>query len=201
MKKNDGESAAVNNKRSGPGTGRAAAVLLFIVLLVIAREGNVSQIVLNPVSPDDVLRDSSCVVLAKKADPFIQKEEISITPQSGPAGGKDYPPFTKITYRFIVLEVLYSDKDISPGQVIQVVSPSQQHRFVMHQAYYLGGPVPSVNVPSYQTPVNLDAINELVAFLRSSDYSSFTFTAENAFESTSKKSEIMSRLKKRGGKQ
>jgi hypothetical protein len=167
--------------------------ILFIVLLLKAREGIVSQIIPNSIPLDDVLRQSCCVVAAKKADAFTHTEKIPITPRN-PEAGKEYPPFIKTSYRFIVLEVLYSGRSISPGQVIQVVSPSQKHLFVMHQTCYLGHPVPSVIVPGYQNSVELDKADKLILFLSAIDNSGFEFTAENAFESISKQADIVKRL-------
>ncbi len=178
---------------------RSINIILFFFLFGISREGIVSQVILNSVSLDEVLNNSCCVVVAKKADPFIRTEQISTTPPED-ATGKKFPPFTKTSYRFVVLEALTSAKDISPGRVIQVVSPSEQHHLVMHKAHYLGRPVPSVNIPSYQDHPDPDRPDTLILFLSDTDDSNFVFTVENAFESVSNKSEILSRLNKAGGR-
>jgi len=172
-------------------------IFVLIINFLVIKEVYVSQIHLLDISLDEVVQDSSCIVIARKADPFVTEEKINITPFWKRLFGKKYPPFTKTTYHFVVIDVLFSKGKISENKLINVIPASQESYFVMHKCYYLEDVVPSPSVRSYKTNINLEKSDKLILFLTTSDYDNFTFTVENAYEDFNKKKEIENIIRKK----
>ena len=182
---------------------RIVSLVVMLILFFIVKEAYMTQIAYINITLEQVVQKSNCIIIAKKANPSMSTKEVNITPVWKSIIGKKYPPFTEITYHFIVNEILYAENTISEGISIDVFPANQEKDFMSHKEYCLRGIGKSPIYEAYNYDMKkftfkkdiYDSSNELILFLNTKDYKTFTFVAEHAYESINLKEKVVDIIK------
>ncbi|MDP2934119.1 MAG: hypothetical protein Q8N81_08430, partial [bacterium] len=121
----------------------------------------------------DVVGQARYVLLVKKAEPFIEYEDVSI--------GEDlikYPLFKKTKYNFIVIGRL--DKASSGpkiGEKIVAVDAGTYRELETHKIYYLENRSKSPLIDKYESTANFEKEKELILFIPFFSNDEYLFSA------------------------
>jgi len=166
--------------------------ICFIFIVFLGREGSVSEISFHEIPLDRLVIISDVIVMARKLPGFTKTKEIPIAENS-----KEYPPFTTITYNFMVIEELSRVEGIRNlnGKPINVCAANYAQELKLHKQYYLQGIGESPVYLKYPSTADFDKADTLILFLCRLDQKDFVFAVENAYEAVSRKSEILKLIK------
>lgn len=157
------------------------------------------------ISLEAMIEYANCIVIAKKAKPVLSSKDINITPFWRRLSGKEYPPFRKIIYHFYIMEVLYTEANISKGKKVKIYPANQKNDFRMHKEYLLKDIGESPIYESYKYNINdatfsgniFNNSEELILFFKTTNNRDFTFVVEGAWESVAIKSKVNDLIKKK----
>ncbi len=149
-----------------------------------------TQTIEDEISLEELIKRSTYILVVKKSEPESTVEKIRIHEDTA-----KYPPFEKTVHHFQVIEELFvTPKDIDgkykPGELagknIDVMPSKIQDKLDLHKHFYLDGWRKSPIVKTYNSTANFNE-KTLVVFLNVR----LEFAVENAYESLSKKKEIL----------
>ncbi len=138
------------------------------------------------------------ILAVKKDKPFTNKKVISF--------GKETkcPPYTVISYNFVVQDVIKGDSKILNGQRIKVKEPFSDMAYTMHYSYYTKGFMIEPFLGFYTNGISIDSTENMLVFvdnLKSSDPGLLTlqFSILNASDRLSQKDTIQKILNRPPG--
>ena len=146
-----------------------------------------SQIHYQFLTLEEMVRHSTCIVVANKNDPFITSEDIDIT------GGIEFPeeekppPYRKLTRSFTVLEILKGKKIIKKGPV-QVPEAHLDASLKVHTSWHIDGMSRSPSYQAYSSGVDISDLAEAILFMHHDK--EFHFAFDFSWESVDRKKEI-----------
>lgn len=167
-------------------------ILFLLIAFTFVNEPRASVISYENISLEEIINLSIVIVTTKKNDPSISQEEVVITFE------RNCQPYTpiKTTYHFKITQVLYSDGLIKEGQNINVLPANWEREINITKRCCNDEDCISPIYRSYSPNADFTNLNELILFLKTTDYENFTFSAENSYESISKKEEIQNSIKR-----
>jgi hypothetical protein len=129
------------------------------------------------------------ILAVKKDKTFTNKKVISF--------GKETkcPPYTVISYNFVVQDVVKGDSKILNGKRIKVKEPFSDMAYTMHYSYYTKGFMIEPFLGMYTNGISIDSTENLLIFvdnLQSNDPNALTlqFSILNASDRLSQKDTI-----------
>lgn len=138
------------------------------------------------------------ILSVKKDKPFTNKKVINF--------GKETkcPPYTVISYNFVVQDVIKGDSKILNGQRIKVKEPFSDMAYTMHYSYYTKGFMIEPFLGLYTNGIAIDSVENLLIFvdnLQSNDPNFLTlqFSILNASDRVSQKDTIQKILNRPPG--
>lgn len=146
-----------------------------------------SQIHYQLLSLEEMVKHSSCIVVATKNDPFITSENIDITRGIKFAEKDTPPPYRKLTRSFEVLEILKGKNNIKKGPVL-VTEAHLDASLKIHTSWHLDGMSRSPSYQAYNSGIDISDLDQAIIFLN--HYEGFHFAFDFSWESTDRKKEI-----------
>lgn len=171
--------------------------IVIFLFIIIPGDVELSQIIYQDISLEEMIQTSSGIFHVKKIEPFRCVKKIDIDPVSKNGDREKYPPYLKVTYYFIVLDVLMGPGD-EKGKTINVLRAHSDSSFRIHQDYYLKGISKSPEYGSYRSSADFEKSDELIIFLlvRGDDYE---LVIDGAYETVSLKNKIKKLIRKKAG--
>jgi hypothetical protein len=179
---------------------KIASILIFVLLC----SGYSDITLLNKYSHktnfslEQLVFKADYILAVKKDKPFTNKKNISF--------GKETtcPPYTIISYNFVVQDVIKGDSKILNGQRIKVKEPFSDMAYTMHYSYYTKGFMIEPFLGLYTNGIAVDSVESMLIFvdnLRSNDPNALTlqFSILNASDRVSQKDTIQKILNRPPG--
>lgn len=138
------------------------------------------------------------ILAVKKDKPFTNKKVINFKKET------KCPPYTIISYNFVVQDVIKGDSKILNGQRIKVKEPFSDMAYTMHYSYYTKGFMIEPFLGMYTNGTSIDSMETMLIFvdnLQSSDPDLLTlqFSILNASDRLSQKDTIQKILNRPPG--
>jgi|GEM_PF-2787233 len=152
-----------------------------------------SQIHYQFLSLEEMIRHSSCIVVASKNVPFISHEDIDITRGIKFSEEEKPPPYKKLTRSFNVLEILKGKKIIKKGPV-QVIEAHLDASLKVHTSWHLDGMSRSPSYQAYNSGTDISDLDKAILFMN--HYKEFHFAFDFSWESIDRKKEIKKLIRK-----
>lgn len=129
------------------------------------------------------------ILAVSKDKPFTNKKTISFEKES------KCPPYTVVSYNFVVHDVIKGDSKILNGQRIKVKEPFSDMAYTMHYSYYTKGFMIEPFLGMYTNGISVDSMANMLIFvdnLQSTDPNVLTlqFSILNASDRLSQKDTI-----------
>jgi hypothetical protein len=157
--------------------------ITLLLLCLSTLDGFSSQVIPEYIALEQLVRNSSFIVVAEPARPSSVTKEISI--------GWFKPSYTLYVGRYVVREVLAGvERRIAEGKTIEVYPYQWTWKLAMHRDYHENGISSSPIIDSYRPGIQGDGQGEVILFLRTNADNELEFTVDRAYESPSKKDEI-----------
>ena len=161
-----------------------------------------TQVYVENVTLEELIRISDCIIVAKKSNPFTIIERIGITPLGKTPNKITYPDFTKVTYNFEVVKVMYLQQDdqdsmersLAVGKILIVRPAAQDVAFEMHKQFYLDGLGKSWAERAYQTSAKFNEEDVLILFLDHQGQDNYSFSVSDAYETLDRENAIVAML-------
>ncbi len=179
-----------------------------------------NQVFHQNISLEQLIEESTYILIAKKTDPFITSEKISILPDGSKFENKNnppyyeppyhnsdlsknkernFPPYIKTAYNFKIKEILHSGRVELKNNLISVDEASSNFKLDLHKGFYLNGMRKSPIMESYESSLDYnkyESSDELIIFLsyRLKPFK-LKFVVENAYESVDLKEKIVNLIK------
>jgi hypothetical protein len=141
------------------------------------------------ISLEQLIGRSGFIFIVKKSSPDKSIDKM-------PFGEDKNEVHEQPVYHFEIIEELYNrDRIKQESNKIEVLPANSRLTSAMAQSISSGGPTPSPMLDEYKTEAKLDDLDELIIFLHSASDDRFEFTVHGAFESLSKKDDILGLIK------
>lgn len=152
-----------------------------------------SQVHYEFLTLEEMVHHSSCIIVAKKNDPFISSEDIDITRGASFSEEEMPPPYRKLTWSFDVLKTLKGKKFIKKGR-IQVTEAHFDASLKVHTSWHIDGMSRSPSYQAYNSGTDISDLDEAILFLH--HYKEFHFALDFSWESIDRKKEIKKLIRK-----
>lgn len=164
---------------------------LVVLLSTVALEAHTSEYN-ETMSLEQLVRQSDAIVVVTPAAPATEKHEepIVAAEKQSPA----FPPFVRVTHRYLVREVLKTSEPLKPKQTLLVEVADVSTRREVHRRYHLEGVRKIPIYRSYQPRGTPDGgTGASIVFLNRSG-GEWEFTASGALEPETMRAEITTLL-------
>ncbi len=150
-----------------------------------------SQMVLDYISLEQLVKDSSLILVVERCTP-----ETTVLPIKIGEDEEKYPPYHKISYHFSVIEILYAGgRTVVDGNRLEVLEANWHFLLNLHKGYYLDGMRRSPLISSYDSPATTLENARIIVFLRQNAEKELEFTVANSIESILKRDEVLRLIK------
>jgi hypothetical protein len=179
---------------TGRGKRIRGRVLAAVMLTLISEIAHVSRVHVKAVTLEQLLKDSTHIVVAAPDSPSEATEEVAVV-----EGGKTYEPYRRHIDRYRVLESLRGD--LKRGAAIEVVPANDASREHMHQLYVIEGTTKSYHDPRYEPRAASAEDRQRILFIRKHAQHAhrYSYVAGQSVEGLAMKQEIEQRLKPAAG--
>mgnify|MGYP000052914573 CR=1 FL=1 len=161
---------------------------LALLLMLNSEAAYVSKTKVVDVTLDQLIEDSSHIVIAEWASPPSREETIPIV-----AAGKEYPPYIRMVYRYRVLESLRGD--LIKGSLIDVLSAHERQNERVHVLSVTENVNKSVFEKRYRMHAEIGENEPYVLFLSEREKGKlYVFVAGDSHEGLAMRAEIERKL-------
>ncbi len=164
-----------------------------VVLLVFVSVAPASQVFLEQISLDRLVRSSDMILVVRPLAPFYTAESIKVPGENKREHSRSIPDFTTAACNLEVLRVIRNrlDKNVE-GARIAVYPANTGDNLYLHTRYYAEGISKSPLFEKYDSPIEatmLEKEKEFVAFVtwswkRDDGRTDFEFTAAGSYDRT-----------------
>jgi hypothetical protein len=168
-------------------------LLAAATLLVLAKDGNTSQVMLKEVNLEALVNLSDAVLVVSKMNPDIAFKVLPVDTTG------IFPPYKRLEYRFDAVETLinWSEVEATNGPII-VMEANDENQYQSLKDQYLGLPPKSPVYFSYNSGIRYDQISRpFIVFLKARSDGQFELSVQYAFESIRKKDAVSKLIAKR----
>ncbi|MCP3923293.1 MAG: hypothetical protein GY714_11980 [Desulfobacterales bacterium] len=151
--------------------------LFWIAALIISCMGvttMASQIHFQPVTFEDMIQRSNCIVIAHTLKPEYTIEKVRIP------RGCFAVPYKRKVYHYKIDEVLYSQKTINTGDTIEVVGADDETMFELYIRFYGENVTKSPIFDRYSS--SIESKNKMILFLSSVKGRRYSYSCIEAYE-------------------